>query len=98
MPSNLEGLPIAASEALCVGCSIVGTPLESFRYLINNGFSGTVTKGFQKVHIVSDLLEDSIKWGNGQYHPEKIANFWRERLNRKKIAEEILKICEIINA
>jgi len=91
-PSNLESFGIAAAEALCMGCSIVGTPLESFRYLTASGFSGTITRGFQKIPIVSALIEDSIKWENGQYHYDEIANFWRKKLNRKEIAQEILKI------
>lgn len=45
-PSNLESFGIAAAEALCMGCSIVGTPLEPFRYLTAGGFSGTITRGF----------------------------------------------------
>lgn len=41
---------------------------------------------------MSALIEDSIKWENGQYHHDEIANFWRKKLNRKEIAQEILKI------
>ena len=92
MPSNLESFGIAAAEALCMGCSVVGTPLESFRYLTASGFSGTIARGFQKTSIVNALIEDSIKWENGQYHHDEIANFWRKRSDRKKIVQEILKI------
>ncbi|MFA6999688.1 MAG: glycosyltransferase [Candidatus Paceibacterota bacterium] len=97
-PSNLESFNIAAAEALCMGCSVVGTPLPNFKYLTADGFSGLVTKGFRITSFVDALVEDSKKWENNQYNQEEIANFWRERLNRKKIAEEILKICEEIQA
>ena len=97
-PSNLESFNIAAGEALCMGCSVVGTPLPNFKYLTADGFSGLITEGFKISSFVNTLIEDSEKWKNNQYHQEEIANFWRERLNRKKIAGEILKICEIINA
>jgi glycosyltransferase involved in cell wall biosynthesis len=89
VPSRWESFSIAAAEALCTGCSIVGTPAEALQYLSMQGFSGTTSATFEKDAILAALLEDALKWDNGDYEPEKTAAFWRAKLNRKTIAESI---------
>lgn len=96
VPSRWESFSIASGEALCMGCSIVGTPLECLRYLSMQGFSGTTSTSFKKEDLLAALLQDSLKWENQYYEPEKISTFWKARLNRKKIAEEIEKLALII--
>lgn len=91
-PSRLESFTIAAAEAACMGNSIVGGPLESLRYLTSDGFSGTIARGFKTKHMVSALLEESIKWERESDRNKAISNFWREKLEKKRIVEEILKI------
>jgi len=95
-PSRLESFGIAAAEAVCMGNSIVGGPLEPLRYLSSNGFSGTIASDFKTKHMVSALLEESLKWDRDVSKDEKISKFWRKRLEKKKIAEEILKIVYIL--
>ena len=96
-PSRWESFSIASGEALCMGCSVVGTPLESLRYLSMQGFSGTTAATFDREAILAALLQDSIKWENGNYEPEKIAMFWRAKLNRKSIAKSIENLaCGIV--
>ena len=89
VPSRWESFSIAAAEALCTGCSIVGTPAEALRYLSMQGFSGTIASTFDKEAILAALLQDAIKWENGDYEPEKIAAFWRAKVDRKIIAQSI---------
>ena len=89
VPSRWESFSIAAAEALCTGCSIVGTPAEALRYLSMQGFSGTIASAFDREAILAALLQDAIKWDNGGYEPEKIAAFWRAKLDRKIIAKSI---------
>jgi len=89
VPSRWESFSIAAGEALCSGCSIVGTPVESLRYLSMQGFSGSTAVAFNKEAIIGALLQDAAKWDNGNYEPEEIAKFWRTRLDRKVIAKSI---------
>lgn len=95
-PSRLESFGIAAAEAICMGNSIVGGPLGSLRYLSSNGFSGTITSGFKTKYMVSALIEESLKWERDVNRGEKISKFWRKRLEKKKIAEAILKIAYIL--
>ena len=92
VPSRWESFSIASAEALCTGCSIAGTPLESLYFLSMQGFSGTTAPLFDKEAIFSALLQDSIKWDNGKYDPQKIAEFWRPILDRKSVAKSIQNI------
>jgi glycosyltransferase involved in cell wall biosynthesis len=92
LPSRWEGFPITAAEAVCMGCSIVGTPLESLNYLSMQGFSGTVARTFSEDAILTALLQDSLKWENGNYDPGKISAFWRVNLNRQNVAKSIVHL------
>ena len=87
VPSRWESFSIASAEALCTGCSIVGTPIESLRYMSMQGFSGSIAATFDREAILAALLQDSIKWDNDKYNPEKIAGFWRPILDRKVVAK-----------
>jgi glycosyltransferase involved in cell wall biosynthesis len=89
VPSRWESFSIAAAEALCMGCSIVGTPAEALRYLSMQGFSGSIAATFEKEAILAALLQDAIKWDNGKYDPEKTVAFWRPILDRKAVARNI---------
>lgn len=92
-PSRWESFGIAAAESLCMGCSVVATPVESFHYLTMGGFSGSVSPNFTQKGFMSALLQDAEKWDRGYYDPAKIAGFWRPLLDRKKIARDIAEIC-----
>jgi len=89
IPSRWESFGLAAGESLCMGCSVVATPVESLRYLTMQGFSGTVSSTFSKNALLAALIQDSTKWENGYYEPDKIATFWRAKLNRKSVARSI---------
>jgi len=92
MPSRWESFGIAGAEALCCGCSLAGTPLEALRYLSMQGFSGTTASSFKKEAVLAALIQESIKWERNYYFPEKISEFWKAKLDRKKIAKEISEI------
>jgi glycosyltransferase involved in cell wall biosynthesis len=89
VPSRWESFSIAAAEALCTGCSIVGTPAEALRYQSMQGFSGSISATFDKQAILAALLQDANKWDQGKYNPEKIAAFWRQVFDRKSVAKSI---------
>jgi glycosyltransferase involved in cell wall biosynthesis len=98
VPSRWESFSIASAEALCMGCSVVGTPLESLHFLSMQGFSGTTAASFDGEAILATLLKDSAKWDRGDYEPEKIAKFWRAKLDRKNIAKTIETLAkEVLN-
>jgi glycosyltransferase involved in cell wall biosynthesis len=91
-PSRWESFSIAAGESLCMGCSVVGTPVESFQYLAADGFSGTVSGDFGRKRFLGALFADATKWNQGRYNPEKIAEFWRPKLDRKTVAGTVAEI------
>lgn len=92
IPSRWESFCIAAAETLCTGCSVVGTPVESLRYLAMQGFSGTIAASFNKDAILAALLQDADRWDKEDYEPKTIAAYWRPKLDRRKIAEEIINL------
>jgi glycosyltransferase involved in cell wall biosynthesis len=93
-PSRWESFSIAAGESLCMGCSVVGTPVESFHYLVADGLSGTVSGDFGRKQFLSAMLADAAKWDRGCYDPEKIAAFWRPKLDRKTVARMVTEIVQ----
>jgi glycosyltransferase involved in cell wall biosynthesis len=95
MPSNAESFGIAAAEAVCMGCTIVGTPIESLTFLTWGGFSGTIATGFTELPLLTALLIDAHKWELGYYDPQNISHFWRNNLCRKAIAEKIVRLINV---
>ena len=95
VPSRWESFSLASGEALCMGCSVVGTPIESLRYLSMQGFSGTVAANFEEEAVLVALLQDAHKWDNNKYEPEKTAQFWRPKLDRRAVAKSIEKLAAV---
>lgn len=52
---------------------------------------------FTEHALLGALLTDTLKWENGSYVPEDISHFWRERLNRRVIAEDFLHLAEQVS-
>jgi len=96
LPSRWEGFPIAAAEAVAMGCSVVGTLLEALLYLTGGGAFGTVAPSFSHEAIASALLYDAQRWDGGYYQPEAIAEYWRARLDRKAVGRQLLSLVEQI--
>jgi len=90
MPSIAEDFSIAASEAVAMGCSIVGTPLECLVYLARGGVGGTISYDFMPNAVLGALLADVNRWKRGHYVAEEIAQFWRTKLAPKNISRMIL--------
>jgi glycosyltransferase involved in cell wall biosynthesis len=94
MPSRMESFGIVAAEALCVGCSIAVTPIESLEYLAADGFSGTVACGFDTSKVKEALLAEVKRWDAGEHSSLEISEYWRARLDRRAIAATIQAIAE----
>ena len=92
MPSISESFGIAASEALTLGCSLVGSPLESLQYMSQGGACGTLASNFSEDAYLGALLADALRWERGDYDPATIAKYWRNELDRKRIAGEFLSL------
>lgn len=90
MPSIMEAGACAAAEAVCAGCSVVGTPIESLQYLSMGGSTGTLASDFTYNGLLAALLSDAKKWDRGEYFLEDIASRWRGLLDRKVVAQRFL--------
>lgn len=98
MPSRWESFGIAAAEALCCGCTVVGSPIESLRYLTMQGFSGNVSYSLDPKALTGTLVYESNRWENNKIDYLKMSNFWRQKLNRQSIAQEFLNIVDRIGS
>ena len=88
-PSNHESFNLAVAESLCFGCSLAGTPLESFFYFSNHGKFGTVSKNFEITGIKKALEAEISKWNNNIYNPKEISAYWRKQLSPEIIGKSI---------
>lgn len=93
MPSRWEGSSIAAAESVCMGCSIVGGPLACLNFLTAGGEYGTLAENFKKMAFISALLADAQKWDDGFYNSISTAEFWRLKLNRAEVVNDIVGLC-----
>jgi glycosyltransferase involved in cell wall biosynthesis len=92
MPSRWEGSPIVASEAACMGCTVVGTPLESLDFLAADGFSGTLAESFSHRDLVRALELDARRHEQGAYDPAEIASHWRAKFCMHDVAKQIYEL------
>jgi glycosyltransferase involved in cell wall biosynthesis len=92
VPSNWESFCIAAAEAVCMGCTVVGTPLEPLDFLVAGGFSGTLAEDFAFEHLMQALASDASKHKQGNYNPIEIADYWRPRLSIREVVSQIHKL------
>ena len=95
-PSIYEGYSISASEAVCCGCSIAGTPLESFLCLTENEDFGSLSKDFSIKSIEESLYKEIERWEKGEHFPETILNVSRKKLDPKKIGKKIEEIITLL--
>jgi glycosyltransferase involved in cell wall biosynthesis len=93
-PSISESFNLSAAEALCCGCSLVGSPLPSFDYFIKNNFSGTLAEDLKAASFLKSLESDIEKWNNNLYQPSKIAEYWQYELSPNKIAKQIINLAQ----
>lgn len=91
-PSVSESFNLAAAEALCCGCSLVGGPLPSFQYFYNNNKTGSLSVNFTPESLLETLKIDLKKWDKNIYQPKQIAAYWQNELNLKKISQQIIEL------
>jgi hypothetical protein len=97
LPSRWESYGLVAAEALVCGCSITGTPLESVSYFSSNGFSGSVSRDFKKKSIIKSLTNEIEKWDRNEYDSLEISEYWKEKFDRKTIAQNIINYSNFNN-
>ena len=92
-PSAYESFGIAAAEALCCGCSVVGTrslAMPAFEWFVTKN-SGTLGEDNVTSHV-SALLIELKAWDESKRQPEQISSTWRERLHAPRLAQSIVSM------
>ncbi len=92
LPSTWESFNIAAAEALCCGCSVVGPgQLASVHYFASFR-SGTVSHVRDVAHVTDALMTEVEEWAAGQRDPAAISQTAIELFSVDSIAKRFLAI------
>jgi glycosyltransferase involved in cell wall biosynthesis len=92
--SRYESFLIAAGEALCCGCSVVGDArIASMPYFTGLG-SGTLSSDSSVENLRGALMAEIDAWQSGQRDPIQISRAWQARLHPDRVAEALLKLVE----
>jgi glycosyltransferase involved in cell wall biosynthesis len=84
-----DSFNLAAAEALCCGCSLAGTPIESFYFFTADNQYGSIAADFSGPRLAEALEKEIKKWENDIYSSEDTAKYWQHKLSTAAIGEEI---------
>lgn len=87
VPSRLESFSLVSAEALCLGTSLVVTPIESLQYLAQSSKFGTVAKNFSAKSIYEALMHEVTMWDENMRDPNKISDHWRGVLSQINVGK-----------
>jgi glycosyltransferase involved in cell wall biosynthesis len=96
-PSAYESFGIAAAEALCCGCSVVGgrsVSMASFEWFVSEG-SGMLAEQDDAAGHLEALKDELEAWDRGNRDPDAISGFWCERLHAEKVAAMVVDVFKV---
>ena len=92
VPSVWETFCIAAAEALCCGCSVVGAArISSMNWFVSQA-SGTLASDYSTERFVDALSTEVENWETGSRQASEIAAKWRPLLDSEAVAQEITRL------
>lgn len=86
LASRYESFCIAAAEALCCGCSVVGSPEVATSSYFAEMDSGTVSKVRTPASLATALAVEATYWNEGCRDPVAISSFWMERTGASQVS------------
>jgi glycosyltransferase involved in cell wall biosynthesis len=89
--SRTEGFPVAAAEALCCGCTVVGAASLPSMNHINSLGGGTVAISRSSQDYADALACELDAWQAGERDPERISRDWQKRVSSAAVASAILQ-------
>lgn len=90
--SYSEGFSLAAAEALCCGCSVVGSAnISCFNYFTSES-SGTMATRRTLPFYQDALCAEIEAWALGMRNPEAISATWTSRLHAPAVARKVLSL------
>lgn len=94
MTSRHESFGIAAAEALCLGCSVVGPAhIPSVPWFCGSD-SGSVATIYTNNGLLDALAAEVRSWTSGGRNPETIANIWRGRVSASNVGRDLVNMLE----
>ena len=96
MVSRYESFCIAAGEALCCGCSVVGSRAVPSSYYFAETQSGGVAETRTAKAFLETLDREVECWTKGGRNPEAIASVSRKRMGSRAVALATLALLEDI--
>jgi glycosyltransferase involved in cell wall biosynthesis len=96
MVSRYESFCIAAGEALCCGCSVVGSSAVPSSYYFAETQSGHVAARRTAKAFLKTLDCEVGCWTNGERNPDAIASVSRKRMGSHAVAQATLALLENI--
>lgn len=90
--SRHESFGIAAAEALCSGCSVVGPHQIPSMPWFCGAKSGTIATRYTALHLADSLAVEADAWRRGERDTSEIARHWRKILGSRKVAERLASI------
>jgi glycosyltransferase involved in cell wall biosynthesis len=98
MSSRYESYNIAAAEALCCGCSVVGPgDIASVPFFVSKS-SGTTACRPSPTHLLDALRAEVEAWNTGQRDPARISSEWRATVGAQAIGKRAFELLESIAA
>jgi glycosyltransferase involved in cell wall biosynthesis len=94
MISRYESFCIAAAEALCCGCSVVGSSNVPSSYYFAETQSGCVADPRTPKGFAEALDREVESWKKGERNPETIAAVWLDRAGASAVARSTLAFLE----
>ena len=98
MVSRYESFCIAAAEALCCGCSVVGSVDVPSSWYFAEAESGMVAARRTPSVFWETLDREVTSWDAGARDPAKIAQLWRERVGSEAVGRATVALVEEVAA
>lgn len=89
--SRWESGPMAVTEALALGATVVGNPIPSYVSYTDGGRFGRVSRRTSPRSLARALEEEMTAWDRGQRDGRAIAAHWRSRLSPEALCRQLLE-------
>jgi len=94
MSSRSESFNIAAAEALCCGCSVVGATDIASAHFFAGESSGTVATRQHRDHFLDALGTEVDAWETGRRNPEQISKKWVATVGSVAVGKKVVECLE----